>query len=53
MDFNVNLQKNVGYDNYISSNFNFQGPELKVKVTRYFSKNFVNALVPTFIDCEE
>ena len=35
----------------ISSKFDFQGPELKVKVvTDIFSKNFVTALVPIFVD---
>ena len=49
MNFNVTLH-NGGYDD-ISSNFDFKGPGLKVKVTEtIFRENVFIALVPTFIN---
>ena len=44
------VHTDIGYDD-LSSKFDFQGPELKVKITvAIFRKNFVIALVPTFIN---
>ena len=49
MDFNVTSHE-YWIDNILSK-FDFQGPGLKVKVTMaIFRKNFVIALVPTFIN---